>query len=107
MRYPFPNSFTGAAALVRHLHAQGVPLAVATGSARGAFLIKISKYPDLFSCFHHTVCSDDKEVVHGKPSPDIYFTTVGRFEPPPKSNANVSCCVCVSSSPLLVSSNHQ
>ena len=45
---------------------------------------------DTFSCFGHTVCSDDPDVKHGKPAPDIYFVAASRFASIPKSNTNVS-----------------
>ena len=84
------TSFAGSEALIGHLHSCGIPLAVATGSATSTYQLKISKKGDIFSCFEHAVCSDDKELEHGKPAPDIYLIAAGRFGSPPKSTANVS-----------------
>lgn len=74
---------------MKHFHSLGIPLALATGSTERTYKIKISKHMDIFGCFLHAVCSDDPEVKHGKPSPDIYHVAVSRFQAPPKSNANV------------------
>lgn len=83
----------GAAALVRHLHACGIPLALATGSSLHTYQLKVSKHTDVFSSFHHVVCSDDEEVLNGKPSPDIYLTALKRFSIQPESFKNVSLFV--------------
>ena len=53
---------------------------------------------DTFSCFGHTVCSDDPDVKHGKPAPDIYFVAASRFASIPKSNTNVSIAMIIVSS---------
>lgn len=86
-------STSGAEILVRHLHDCGIPLAVATGSSLHTYQLKVSKHKDVFSSFHHIVCSDDKEVLNGKPSPDIYQTAVKRFSSQPESYQNVGLCV--------------
>ena len=75
---------------MRHLHSHGVPIAVATSSSSNSYGLKISKKMELFSLFAHSVCSDDKEMKHGKPAPDIYLIAASRFNSPPQSNANVS-----------------
>ena len=82
--------FTGSFALVKHLYHCGIPLALATGSALYSYKLKVSKHPEVFSCFNHVVCSDDEEVTNGKPFPDIYETAVRRFTKLPESNLNVS-----------------
>ena len=81
--------FLGAAALVKHLQACGIPLAVATGSSLHTYQLKVSSHSDVFSRFHHVVCSDDSEVKNGKPSPDIYLTAAKRFSILPQSNNHV------------------
>ena len=85
----YNNLFSGAALLVKHLNRCGIPLAVATGSTIHTYQLKISMHSDVFSCFHHVVCSDDNEVVKGKPSPHIYLTAAKRFNTPPSSNKHV------------------
>lgn len=87
--------FLGVVALVRHLHSHGIPIAVATSSSSKSYNDKISKKLDLFSLFSHFVCSDDKEMKHGKPAPDIYLIAASRFSNPPQSNANVSIYVSI------------
>lgn len=79
----------GAAVLVKHLQSCGIPLAVATGSNLRTYRLKVSMHRNVFSSFHHIVCSDDREVLNGKPSPDIYLTAVKRFAIPPFSNKQV------------------
>ena len=100
------STFTaGAAALVKHLQTCGIPLAVATGSSLHTYQLKVSAHSDVFSCFHHVVCSDDSEVKNGKPSPDIYLTAAKRFSILPQSSNHVRMfihtfvsftCTCVS-----------
>ena len=80
---------TGAAELVRHFHKIGMPLAICTGSSQHTYEAKVSKRKELFSCFSHVVCADDKEVKNGKPAPDIYLVTSKRFSNHPESCSNV------------------
>jgi len=69
---------------VKHLHQNNIPIALATGSHRSVFDIKISRYQQFFSLFHHVVCgSSDPDVEHGKPHPDIFLVAAQRFEDPP------------------------
>jgi pseudouridine-5'-monophosphatase len=77
--FPEAQLMPGAAALVKHLQTCGIPLAVATGSSLHTYQLKVSAHSDVFSCFHHVVCSDDSEVKNGKPSPDIYLTAAKRY----------------------------
>ncbi len=78
-------------ALIKHLQAIGIPTAIATGSGKSAYQLKISKHKELFDIMSHAVCSDDTDVVNGKPSPDIYQIAAARFKIPPSSPTNVSC----------------
>ena len=64
-------------------------MAVATGSARVQYELKVKEKDNLFSCILHAVCSDDPGVEHGKPSPDIYLVAASKFTSPPKSLSNV------------------
>lgn len=48
----------GADRLIRHLHATGVPQAVATSSHRRHFDLKTSMHKELFSLFNHIVTGD-------------------------------------------------
>ena len=82
--------YVGAPSLVKHFHNCGIPMAVATGSDIHSYQQKVSMHSDIFCCFHHIVCSDDKEVENGKPSPDIYLVAAKRFSILPESNSHVS-----------------
>ena len=85
----FPCRLSGGERLIRHLHKHGIPIAVATGSAKKGYNLKVQKKGDLFKCMSHVVCSDDPEVKTGKPAPDVYLVTVERFASPPKTMGNV------------------
>lgn len=74
----------GAERLVRHLHANDVPFALATSSGKASAEIKMSNYPELFGLFHHKVMgSTDPDVLHGKPAPDIFLVAAQRFPSQP------------------------
>ena len=76
---------SGVETLVHHFHSCGVPIAVATGSSTGNYNMKIEKHGELFKLFSHVVKSDDPELKHGKPAPDIFLLAASRFQPPPAS----------------------
>jgi len=64
----------GAVRLVKHLHAHGIPIAVATSSRRFYFLAKAQHSPGLFACFgNRTVCGDDHGIAKVKPAPDLFL----------------------------------
>ena len=87
---PTCTSITGAETLILHFQSLGIPSAIATGSAQSSYKKKVLKYGHLFDGMSHVVCSDDPEVKHGKPSPDIYQVAAARFKIPPKNSSNVS-----------------
>jgi len=66
----------GAVALVRELHRLGVPVALATGTARERALRRL-RQAEIAHCFGTVVTSED--VSRGKPAPDIYLETVRRL----------------------------
>ncbi|KAG9156757.1 hypothetical protein Leryth_025236 [Lithospermum erythrorhizon] len=82
LRSKFPTSelMPGASRLIRHLNANGIPMAVATGSHRRHFELKTQKHGEIFQFMHHIVLGDDPEVKQGKPSPDIFLAASRRFE---------------------------
>ncbi|KAI0645778.1 HAD-like protein [Trametes meyenii] len=81
-RWPSVQPLPGALRLVRHLHAHGVPIALATGSQRRNFELKSSHLGALFGAFEgRVVCADDGLVRpgRGKPHPDIFLVAAERF----------------------------
>ncbi|KAK9055239.1 hypothetical protein SSX86_026321 [Deinandra increscens subsp. villosa] len=78
--FPTSELMPGASRLVKHLHASGVPICVATGTHKRHFALKTQRHGELFSLMHHIVMGDDPEVKQGKPSPDIFLAAARRFE---------------------------
>ena len=64
-------------------------MAVATGSSEWLFKIKTSNKSAIFDLFSHYVCSDDPDMKHGKPAPDIFQLTASRFLVQPSSPSKV------------------
>ena len=75
--------------MIKHLHANNIPMAVATSSKRREYDLKVTKHQELFKLMSHIVCSDDPLVEKGKPAPDIYLAAAKQFPSPPKSSSNV------------------
>lgn len=77
----------GAFKLVKHLSDHRVPIAIATGSTKESYDIKVARHQDLFEpgrYFSHIVFTrDDPEVKRPKPAPDVYLITASRFANPP------------------------
>ena len=86
------SSSSGVDRLIRHLHKNDIPIAVASGSSTPAYDLKSQNHKEFFGLFHHIVCSgDDLAVKNGKPAPDIFQVASGRFkENPPTSPGKVS-----------------
>ncbi|XP_077552437.1 uncharacterized protein LOC144166824 [Haemaphysalis longicornis] len=73
--------------LVEHLHANKVPIAIATSSKPSSFQLKTIRYCRLVALFNHVVCSGgNPEVKKGKPHPDVFLVAASKFDdrPPPE-----------------------
>lgn len=79
----------GAERLIKHLHANNVPICVATSSGEESVAIKTKKHQEVFKLFHHITKGTDPEVKEGKPAPDIFLLAASRFDPKAESK-NVS-----------------
>jgi pseudouridine-5'-monophosphatase len=72
---PTAQAMPGARELTSALHARGVPVAVATSSARPVYELKTTHHGAWFATFDVVVTGDDPRVARGKPAPDIYLLT--------------------------------
>ncbi|XP_068733836.1 pseudouridine-5'-phosphatase-like [Montipora capricornis] len=84
-QFPTAALLPGVERLVYHFHKHNVPFAVATGSASKGYNAKITNHKDLFQLISHVVTSDDPELKHPKPAPDIFLLASQRFSMPPAS----------------------
>ena len=87
--FPTCPLMPGAELLIRHFHKLGMPLALATSSAKRQMEAKISRHQELFSLFTVMVDGEDPEIKQGKPAPDIFQIAARRLSTPPDSPANV------------------
>lgn len=79
--WPHVALLPGASKLIRHLHSNGIPMAVATGSIKRNYLFKVAheqcdkEKVEVFRLFgDNVICGDDSRVVRPKPAPDIFLT---------------------------------
>ncbi|MCW5892963.1 MAG: HAD-IA family hydrolase [bacterium] len=90
---PTADAMPGARELVEGLDARGVPVAVATSSARPLYDLKTTRHRDWFARFGAVVTADDPRVVHGKPAPDIFLVAARDLGATPAS------CVVIEDAP--------
>lgn len=83
-RFPHAKAMAGAEALVRHLKAHNIPIAVGTSSSRGHFAMKTTLHEQWFALFDTIVTADDPEVGAAKPAPDIFLVAAKRLGVEPK-----------------------
>lgn len=79
-RLPNVDFMPGAERLVRHLHANKVPICVATSSGEDSVKVKTNKHLEVFNLFHHITKGTDPELKQGKPAPDIFLLAATRFD---------------------------
>ena len=87
--WPEVKMMPGAEKLIRHLHANKIPIGVATSSHSGPFDAKTSRHQSVFALFDTIVKGDDPEVKHGKPAPDIFSICAARLPNPPSDPTTV------------------
>jgi pseudouridine-5'-monophosphatase len=72
-KFPHAKPLPGAECLTRHLHAHGIPQAVASSSNRRFFELKTTYHQQWFNVFECVVLGDDPAIQKGKPAPDIFL----------------------------------
>ncbi len=82
-RFAAARSKPGAKELVAHLHRCKIPMAVATSSPRELLELKTRNHQDWFGAFAHILSVEDKDILNGKPEPDVYLAAAHKlgFEP--------------------------
>lgn len=78
-RFPLAPAMPGAEALVRHLAAHNIPIAVGTSSSVRYFHAKITRHQAWFELFDTVVTADDPQVTAAKPAPDIFLRAAERL----------------------------
>ncbi|CAM0882625.1 unnamed protein product [Alopecurus aequalis] len=89
-RWQRANPLPGVKRLLKHLHENGVPLALASNSIRRNIDHKILKLGELKDCFSVVLGGD--QVPHGKPCPDIFLEAAKRL------GVNPSSCLVIEDS---------
>ncbi len=92
--FPQAEPMPGAVQLSMHLHAAGIPQAVATSSDRHYFDLKITRHREWYNIFECVVLGDDPELQLGKPAPDIFLLAAKRLRAQP------SHCLVIEDSPV-------
>ena len=75
LKVEFANceALPGAQNLVRQLHRNGIPIALASSSSYELYEIKSHKHRSWFDLFDAVVTGDNPKIKNGKPSPDIFL----------------------------------
>lgn len=82
----------GAERLIKHLHANKIPICVATSSGDESVAVKTKHHQEVFKLFHHITKGTDPELKEGKPAPDIFLLAASRFDEKaePKNVSSIS-----------------
>ena len=78
-RFPLALPMPGAEALVRHLAAHDIPIAVGTSSSIHYFHAKTERHQAWFELFETVVTADHPEVGAAKPAPDIFLVAASKL----------------------------
>ena len=62
-----------------------IPIALASGSFHKDYLVKTARHREFFDLFPVNVFGDDPDLKRGKPNPDQFLLTAGRFKVPAES----------------------
>ena len=89
-RWQRASPLPGVSRLLKHLHKNGTPLALASNSIRRNIDHKILKLGELKDCFSVVLGGD--QVPHGKPCPDIFLEAAKRL------GVNPSSCLVIEDS---------
>ncbi|CAG9773847.1 unnamed protein product [Ceutorhynchus assimilis] len=73
------NLIPGVEKMIKHLHSNNIPLAIATSSSQESALQKLQRFPQIYQLFKHIVYGNDPEIKHGKPAPDSYLLCAAKF----------------------------
>merc|ERR1719431_1427964 len=93
----------GAEKLVQHLHSKGIPIAIATGSDKESYDIKVARHRDFMSLFHHVVLSGTHpDVKNGKPAPDVFLIAAKEFDGNQNEPPSPKDCLVFEDAPLGV-----
>jgi pseudouridine-5'-monophosphatase len=97
---PTAEPMPGARELTRALAERGIPMAVATSSARAMYDLKTTRHRAWFAGFDVVVLGDDAAVARGKPAPDIFLVAAERLGARPQR------CVVVEDAPAGLAAAH-
>jgi pseudouridine-5'-monophosphatase len=84
-RFPDAKPLPGAERLTQHLHAHGIPQAVASSSDRRFFELKTTHHQQWFNTFDCVVLGDNPDVHQGKPAPDIFVAAARCMKAEPEN----------------------
>ena len=75
--FPSAKLFPGAQELVSTVIKKNIPVALATSSNRGNFVVKITHHKEFYSQFKSIICGD--EVTNGKPDPELFMKSMANL----------------------------
>jgi len=97
---PTAQALPGARELTVALRRAGVPIAVATSSARPLYDLKTSRHGPWFAEFDVVLTGDDPRIARGKPAPDIYLLAAREL------GMDAAFCVAIEDAPARCENRH-